>query len=129
MNGFIIDDDRYYRDVISNELQLCSNVTHIYPFENLFEALESTVRADFIVIDISAVGYTMMGGAHQYYSPICSLADKHPGANIIIVSAMGKQFIDDVIELVKTVQPDTLIEFIDVFNISKQLRNRIEELV
>lgn len=54
------------------------------------------IRADFYVFDISAVG-SILSPEHAY-SPICTIAERHPGATIVIVSGIARGCVEDVIE-------------------------------
>jgi len=54
------------------------------------------LAADYYVIDMSAVGDLM--SPHAMYSPICKLAELHPGATILIVSACSEGTVRGVIE-------------------------------
>jgi len=60
-------------------------------------ALEADrLNADFYVFDISAVAGLLQ--PEQAYSPICSIATNHPGATMVIVSAVPKPCVDDLCE-------------------------------
>ena len=54
---------------------------------------------DYYVFDISVVCPIL--SLHMAYSPICTLAENHPGATIVIVSAIGEGSVDDIVEEVK----------------------------
>jgi hypothetical protein len=94
------------------------DILDIYPgatvkvFDDALSAWKATGSPEIIVIDISAVG-SIMGGPHQAYSPICNVAGKHPGATIIINSAVSKDFSEEVRDLVKERCPDSVVEVVD----------------
>lgn len=62
--------------------------------ESVWDAKD--IVADYYVIDMSAVGEMM--NPHSMYSPICKLAELHPGAGIIIMSACSESTVRDVID-------------------------------
>ena len=54
------------------------------------------LNADVYVIDITSVASVMQPEFAAY--PICGLIDRHPGAEIVIVSAVGRRTAEDVID-------------------------------
>jgi len=62
--------------------------------ESVFEAVD--LVADYYVLDMSAVGDMLR--MHAMYSPICKLAELHPGAGIIILSACSENSVRGVID-------------------------------
>lgn len=56
------------------------------------------INADYYVFDISAIAPMTITNPHLAYSPICSMIERHPGAEIIILSAVGKHTVEAIIE-------------------------------
>lgn len=68
-----------------------------YRAEHVESILEADkIRADFYVFDISALGSIL--STEHVYSPICTIAERHPGAILVIVSGIAKGCVEDVIE-------------------------------
>ena len=68
-------------------------------FEDVFTA--NQWRADIYVFDISAL--CPMLDQHSAYSPICALMEDHPGAVIVIGSAVGYSYAENVLDDVERV--------------------------
>jgi hypothetical protein len=109
---FIIDDDEGASDCKREDaLEVIPRAT-VKIFVDALSASKATGSPDFIIIDISAVG-SIAGGPHHSYSAICNLACKHPGAMIIINSAVSRYFAEEVRDLVKERCPESVIELVD----------------
>lgn len=68
-------------------------------FESVFEANQH--HADVYVFDISACCPGQMDFSRAY-SPICRLMEDHPGADIIIGSAMSRNAVEDALSEIET---------------------------
>ena len=87
-----IDDDR---DSAERWLRWAADAGYRYKHaESALEAVK--IVADFYVFDISAISGIL--SPEKAYSPICSIAERHPGAMMVIVSGIAKGCVEDVIE-------------------------------
>lgn len=88
-----INDDKHAR---RQWLEWAKRKGHsAFAVDNAFEA--NNIAADYYVFDISAVAPGTLSSRNAY-SPICKVAENNPGAIIVIVSAMGKECVQDVID-------------------------------
>lgn len=76
-----------------------------YAVESALEA--SKIPSDYYVFDVSAIGG--MFDPHICYSPICKIIETCPGATIVIVSGMSKNFIDEIIQEIKSITGVTVL--------------------
>lgn len=92
MRFVFIDDDK---DSADQWLEWAKRNGHkAYHAESTLEA--NGISADFYVFDISAVSGILR--PEYAYSPICTLAENHPGAVMVIVTGVAKGCVEDVIE-------------------------------
>lgn len=68
-------------------------------FESAYEA--NQWPADVYVFDLSALSPMCVG--HHAYSPICRLAEDHPGSEIVIASCLGIEYVQEVIDDVEEI--------------------------
>lgn len=89
---WVVDDDAGWTQIWKRVLK---PVATVHVFESCLDAMQHDGRCDIIIVDISAAapGVLMWDRA---YAPICSFVDRHPGCEIIITSAMGKDCAEDV---------------------------------
>ena len=113
MRVYLINDD----DSAHYESRAITEVipdAQIVRFEDAYSASRDAGRADLIVIDLSAVG-SILSGPESCYSAVCWAADKHPGAPIIINSAVSTGFSGEVVRLVAERCPDSVVHVVDWF--------------
>lgn len=110
---WIIDDDA------SNREMLQQDVAEVLPdavqtlFGSLFDTRDRTDRVDLIFVDLSSIG-PIAGGPHFFYGPICTLLEKHPGATLVINSAVALNYMDDVREEVIEHIPHADVRVVEV---------------
>lgn len=103
---WIIEDDDYFAKKYTERLTFARTVC----FEDPFDAYSSGAAAPaLILIDISAVAPIVSMHVHGAYSSIAQLGELHPGAIILIVSAVSKACLDDVADEVREVV-DNVVE-------------------
>lgn len=99
MRFIIIDDDtdsqRQTRSIITE-----SGGTVVGIYDDVYEASQYVGTIDVIIIDLSAISPLTCGPA-QMYGPIASMAEKHPGSEFIIHTAMSRSYVEDVMDMVK----------------------------
>lgn len=92
-----VDDDETNR---SNWLAWAEkNGKSAAAFESAYEA--NQWAADVYVFDLSALSPMCVG--HHAYSPICRLAEDHPGSELVIASCLGIEYVREVIDDVEKV--------------------------
>ncbi len=95
MRVWIIDDQEYMRmrtvPKIVRDRWPDSDIT---VFDSLAAALYYSGSVDLIIIDITAV--CPIERAQLAYGPICQLIDRHPGATLVINSALP-HYVTDVV--------------------------------
>jgi hypothetical protein len=105
MRVWIIDDQEYMRTrtvpKIVRDRWPDSDIT---AFDSLAAALYYSGSVDLIIIDITAV--CPIERAYLAYGPICQLIDRHPGATLIINSALPRYVTDVVRSEVQQFAPD-----------------------
>ena len=99
MNFWIIDDNESAQDALREVIEDFFPDARVECFEYPHATIHSP-SVDVILIDISAVVPIMM--SHTAYSAICTLLAKHPGATVVICSAVSfnasQDVRDDVLE-------------------------------
>ncbi len=108
MRVWIIDDQEYMRmRVIPKLVRDRWPESDLTAFDSLAAALYHTAAVDLIVIDITAV--CPIERAQLAYGPICQLIDKHPGATLIINSALPRYVTDVVRDEIKQFAPEAQV--------------------
>jgi hypothetical protein len=108
MRVWIIDDQEYMRmRVVPTLVQNRWPEADITSFDCLAGALYHSAPVDLIIIDITAV--CPIERAQLAYGPICQLLDKHPGASLIINSALPHYVTDVVRREVKEFNPEAAV--------------------
>jgi hypothetical protein len=108
VNIWIIDDGEYERNAYREDIGGVLPNAKLYVAEDLFDAT-SFPPPDYLVIDISAI-CPIGAGSHGAYSPICSVIARFPGVQVLIASAVGRTFAEDVMNDVKAHIPDAHID-------------------
>lgn len=92
----VIDDDQGSRDtpveLIQNEYPRLT----VKGFESIFQAYEGITTYQYLLIDITSVSPSFTLG--REWAPIAKYAEEHPATNFIIISAMSRSAIQDVID-------------------------------
>lgn len=108
MRVWIIDDQEYMRAKVVPRL-----VRERWPeadmtgFDSLAAALYYSGAVDLIIIDITAV--CPLERARLAYGPICQLIERHPGAPLVINSALPRYVTQEVRDEVLSFVPDAQV--------------------
>lgn len=112
MKIWLIDDEEEIGSTNLEKLKQAFPKATITHFTDMFDAMESGGRADYIIIDVSSVCPFMLD-IYKAYSPIAALINRYPGASIIITSAVGKPALKELKERVEEAVPNTLLYVAD----------------
>jgi len=112
---WIIDDDEYNAKRLRRDVMEFDPAATGQIFGDAMAACRATGSPAVIVVDLSSVG-SIAGGPELSYSAIANISGKHPGAVIVIRSAVSKNFAEYVRELVVDDCPDSVVRLMEVFD-------------
>ena len=108
MRVWIIDDQEYMRTrTVPKVIRDRWPDADITAFDSLAAAIYYSGSVDLVIIDITAV--CPIQRAALAYGPICQLLERHPGATLIINSALPRYITDGVRESVLEFVPDAQV--------------------
>lgn len=90
MRVTIVDDDAYNREEIEKDVLSKFPDARCVSYECMFDAYTGGKPCDVLIVDLSSVEGGIMGVEHAY-SPICAFIEDHPGATVLINSAVAHQ--------------------------------------
>lgn len=93
----IVDDDEAARKTLVELLEREFPSLTVRGFESLFSAYEGITTHDYLLIDVSSVCPSTWH-ANRAWAPIGKYAEQHPATEFVIVSAMSRNAIRDVID-------------------------------
>ena len=124
----ILDDDEASTECLEIVVRDLVPNAQITSYEYMVDAIEHPGTVDIIIIDISSLGDIRM--AHAAYAPICSFVDRHPGATVVINSAVSLNTMLDVRDDVLEHCPDALVRVASMWNDeAPDLEHHLRELM
>ncbi len=113
MTFIISDDDEYCRKRHSEDIREHFPEANIVSFSDFMDVRDYAGSVDFLIVDMSSIA-PIMSGPEFAYSPICSFIEQHPGAEIVICSAVAKSYSENVKDRVVEIMPGaniTVLQF------------------
>ncbi len=111
MTFIISDDDEYCRKRHSEDIREHFPEANIVSFSDFMDVRDYAGSVDFLIIDMSSIA-PIMSGPEFVYSPICSFIEQHPGAEIVICSAVAKCYSEDVKDRVVEIMPEASVSIL-----------------
>lgn len=100
---YVIDDNADNRRQFNDLIEITWSGADVRCFESVYDASQAGASPDLVIIDVSSVAPLMMGDVAHAYGPIAKFMELHPGADIIILSAMGRNSVYEVVDDVKRI--------------------------
>ncbi len=127
MQVWVIDDEEYMRSRVVPPMVLARwPDAQITTFDALATAIYKERSVDLIIIDITSV--CPVERAKLAYGPMCQLLEKHPGATMIINSALPRYVTDVVRESILEYMPEAKV-LISPFPFQTNLPRVLSEVV
>ncbi len=126
MQVWVIDDEEYMRNCVAPMVLDRWPDAQITTFDALATAIYRERSVDLIIIDITSV--CPVERAKLAYGPMCQLLEKHPGATMIINSALPRYVTDVVRESILEYMPEAKV-LISPFPFQTNLPRVLSEVV
>ncbi len=93
----IVDDDADARETWVRLLEMHYPKLTVRGFETLFQAYEGITTYDYLLVDISALAPNF-GDFSRAWVPLAKYAQEHPATHFVIVSAVSRNAVEDLLE-------------------------------
>jgi len=124
MNIWIIEDNDDAAEALVGLIEAINEQTCTKCFETVHQTVKAVGSPDIVIVDITALCGSLQL-IHHAYTHIAALANRHPGATIIINSAVPAHTAKEVVD-------DTLAEVPDAdvrFTVRGEIDSMLDELI